>query len=201
MDVTTNTPTSQLFTCIMEFFSLVIRQEMWPLNYGPATPVQEVDDGEGCDSPPDVDMDSTPPTYDEMEYTSRSWQMTRFLLNEERERLCLWKFDFTDDDLDRLTACPGNVFGGAVIRSLSSIGQALLKGVETIASTGYEGSMSTEVTVPDEKPEELLETLKNDIGRLQRLTYGAIQQHGYKWNEVSGWRFPDATEEKLRKPA
>ncbi|KAF6793445.1 hypothetical protein CMUS01_16085 [Colletotrichum musicola] len=207
MDVTTNTPTSQLFACIMEFFSLVIRQETWPLNYGPATPAQEVDDGHGCDSPPDVDMDSTPPTYDEMEYTSRSWQMTRFLLNEERERLCLWKFDFTDDDLDRLTASPGNIFGGAVIRSLSSIGQALIKGVveelnsnrkrlaflvsegngllrrpyydddaaETIASTGYEGSMSTDVTVPDEKPEELLETLKSDIGRLQRLSFSISQ--------------------------
>ncbi|KAF6809848.1 hypothetical protein CSOJ01_06679 [Colletotrichum sojae] len=215
MDVSTITSTSQLFEFIMEFFSLVIRQETWPLNYGPATPAQEDDDGEGCDSPPDVDMDSTPPTYDEMEYISRSWQMTRFLLNEERERLCLWKFDFTNDDLDRLTASPGNIFGGAVIRSLSSIGQALIKGVdvekctssleelhsnrkslaflvsegngllrrpyydddaaETIASTGYEGSMSTDVTVPDEKPEELLETLKNDIGRLQRLSFSISQ--------------------------
>lgn len=46
---------------------------------------------------------------------------------------------------------------------------------ETLASTGYEGSMLTEVTVPDEKPEELLETLKNDIGRLQRLSFSISQ--------------------------
>lgn len=136
MGVTTNTPASQLFACIMKSFSLVIRQETWPLNYEPGTPVREVDDGEGCDSPPDVDMDSATPTNDEMEYTSRSWQMTRFLLNEERERLCLWKFDFTDDDLDRLTAHPGDIIGGAVIRSLFSIGQALLKGVGKFQTIG-----------------------------------------------------------------
>lgn len=60
---------------------------------------------------------------------------------------------------------------------------------ETLASTGYEGSMSTDVTVPDESPEELLETLKNDIGRLQRLSFSISQTLAGMVDQVSNqWK-------------
>lgn len=46
---------------------------------------------------------------------------------------------------------------------------------ETLASTGYEGSVVTDYTVPDEKPMSLHEVLKSDIGKLQRLSFPISQ--------------------------
>lgn len=161
MDPTTKAPASQLFSCVMEFFSLVLRQETWPLNYIPGSTPKEVDDGVDCDGPLDIYMDSTIPTCGETEYALRSWQMTRFLLNEERERLCLWKFDFTDDDLNRLTAGPANIFGGAVIRSLVSIGQALLKGVGKFHTVRQYLSSDSDSTLEHNINVWLIQTIDN----------------------------------------
>ncbi|WDK12597.1 hypothetical protein CGRA01v4_03877 [Colletotrichum graminicola] len=141
--------------------------------------------------------------------------IARFLLSEERDRLCLWKFQFRDEDLNLLNQIEPNVFGGAVIQCLVSIGEALTKNTvinscgesshdleaskatldvniregkrhirsvyydddiaETIASTGYEGSVATDYTVPDDKPTSLHESVKIEIGKLQRLSFPIAQ--------------------------
>lgn len=60
-----------------------------------------------------------------------TWEMARFLLNEERDRFFLWQTDFSNDELDQLIKAPTDsplyVLGLAVVESLLRVGDALLR--------------------------------------------------------------------------
>lgn len=144
---------SGLCTLILDFWSLVLQQESWALTQDPGplgttgmvSPVSshadwENDEDMNCDEIIGTEMvsqnnltNTTEPAQDQVHRVKASWNMARFLLNEERDRLCLWQFGFSDGDLDRLVSnadgkagTPANIFGSAVIESLVRIGDALL---------------------------------------------------------------------------
>ncbi|KAI8956059.1 hypothetical protein F4801DRAFT_286 [Xylaria longipes] len=61
------------------------------------------------------------------------WDMTRFLLNEERDRLCLWNSSITNElldwptpELDERPSMPNKLLRVAIQDSLARIGRALL---------------------------------------------------------------------------
>lgn len=127
MDPAAGLVASRLFTAVIEFWSLILQQESWALNSKPDTQSSVEDtDGDVGGSPRDTDMDSDFRNPDDTDGQQDDWKLERFLLNEECDRLCLWKFNFTDDDLDRLTGNESSVFGGAVVQCLVNIGQALI---------------------------------------------------------------------------
>ncbi|KAK1981906.1 hypothetical protein LZ30DRAFT_770510 [Colletotrichum cereale] len=205
---------SCLFASVVDFWSQLLRQESWLLSFSPQPPAPETIEHytaeENEQRSQDLDMN------DESLYSEdNASDITRFLLNEERDRLCLWKFQFSDEDLNLLNQTEPNVFGGAVIQCLLSIGEALTRNTvinscgessrdleaskatldatilegkrhirsvyyeediaETLVSTGYEGSVATDYTVPDDKPTSLHESVKIEIGKLQRLSFPISQ--------------------------
>ena len=64
------------------------------------------------------------------------WNMTRFLLNEERDRLFLWKFNISDKGLNRLVS-KQDVLSNSVLDSLLRIGKALLENASTFLAGSY----------------------------------------------------------------
>lgn len=122
---TQNALVSSLISAVLDFWSLLLRQDsliLLPETESSTSDYtdQMAEDDDGS-SPKDVEMDSVVHSVD----SPSASDMTRFLLNEERDRLCLWKFNFTDEDLDFLTEKVPNVFGGAVVQCFVSIGEAL----------------------------------------------------------------------------
>lgn len=151
---------SRLCASIFDFWSLILRQESWPLTSPDSrdalAPLSSPSscgdwDEQGLDpdsiatdeteaihdyessSPFDAEMaicsPEPMPNQEDMEVTchpKNSWDMERFVLNEERQRLCLWKFRFSDEDLNRLTSDDSSLLGSAVLESLVNIAHALV---------------------------------------------------------------------------
>ncbi|KZL74490.1 hypothetical protein CT0861_11552, partial [Colletotrichum tofieldiae] len=122
---------SRLFSAVLEFWSLLLQQEPLPLaacnDVASSTESTQEDVSIDIDSSQVIVIDEISQSIKSQSNSPNSSKMARFLLNEERERLCLWKFNFTDEDLDRLTTDRSNVFGGAVVQCLVGVGEALIK--------------------------------------------------------------------------
>ncbi|TPX17500.1 uncharacterized protein E0L32_003143 [Thyridium curvatum] len=80
----------------------------------------------------DINGDSTEDlVHDQAQSEPSSWNMARFLLNQERDRFCLWRFGFSESELDQLVkgsdggGTQTNVFGIAMLQSVVHIGKAL----------------------------------------------------------------------------
>jgi hypothetical protein len=144
---------SRLLSCILTLSLIIIKQERWALKTKPGeravTEVAEAlsaigDSEEDCT---DYDMDRPQSDLHEdlksqsestVENTSLNrtipstqqkeldyWNLTRFLLNQERERLCVWSFDFIEPEHGSLTTKANwDLFVGFT-SSLIRIGEAL----------------------------------------------------------------------------
>jgi hypothetical protein len=148
---------SRLCDDILELLRLILKQESWvwksevtekrpnqPISNGEcnarhADPdAMEEDENTGADrSYPQHNLVDTEMTGDSLTITSPEgsalgeWNKARFDLNEERDRLCLWRFNFTDDELNKLASTPSTIFGCAMVESLVNIAQALVNEVGT----------------------------------------------------------------------
>lgn len=144
-----NFSTSNLCFLILEVWSSVIKEKDWALVQPPGplgsasnrSPLSSVGDLEEdrektCDTTYEGEciLENSPmsttdpiPTAPEHDLT---WEMARFLLNEERDRLCLWQTGFSNDELDQLIKAPSDTplhaFGVVVVESLLRMGDALL---------------------------------------------------------------------------
>lgn len=127
----------RLCDSILEYWSLVLQQETWALKQTPgpsgpsrgSTPLSSVGNPE--QSHMDLDYPKTR-NINKPVLESKNWNMVRFLLNQERDQLYLWRQDFTRDDFDKLMSKEPNILGNVVLKSLVSIGKALLDGTGTL---------------------------------------------------------------------
>ena len=145
---------SSLCTAIFEFWMLILQQDSWALTsrpghlrttarHNPSSSAGDCDESNRnldsmytcAEKDDDIDVDGAcPETNDPGHLELNNWNFCRFLLNEERDRLCLWKFNFTNEDLNHLTKNKTSIIGDAVMASLVRIGQALLDEAGTCPS-------------------------------------------------------------------
>ncbi|KAI3339741.1 hypothetical protein F4824DRAFT_454604 [Ustulina deusta] len=99
------------------------------------------------------------------------WNMTRFLLSEERDRLCLWEASIADKTLDTTTPGvegPPNFLRVGILESLARIGQELL------ASTTGSCGDQIDIRCPVRK-------------ELENLVYQAVQTVDKTFNAADRW--------------
>lgn len=137
--------TSRLCSLVLDVWSFVIQEKKWALvqppgplgSSGSRSPLSSMDDlEEDCEMADDEihENDNSPPSTTNLIPAAPErdlrWEMARFLLNEERDRLCLWQSNFSKDELDQLIkaprSSPTHAFGVAVVESLLRMGDALL---------------------------------------------------------------------------
>ena len=111
---------SKICNAVLEYWSVILQQESLVNTQNPA-PLDTIAAYRPPSSSGDVDAERN--TQDP---STDSWKMTRFLLNQERDQLYLWRNTFSQDDLDRIMSNKSNVVGSAVLGSLVGIGKALL---------------------------------------------------------------------------
>ncbi|KAK7433710.1 hypothetical protein Landi51_13822 [Colletotrichum acutatum] len=136
----------RLSSLVLDVWLSVIQEKTWALNESPSvqsnvsvnSPLSFVgnleehrdihwdrDDTNDCVA----ETTATRSTLDDSAAKDSRWNMERFLLNEERNRLCLWLSAFSAEELDRLINVPNSpslhVFGIATLESFVRIGEAL----------------------------------------------------------------------------
>ncbi|KXH65286.1 hypothetical protein CSAL01_09705 [Colletotrichum salicis] len=101
-----------------------------------------------------VSIDATYPAFSE-DQTSSNGDLARFMLNEERDRLCLWQSTFSEEELDRLLHNPTGsalyAFGMGVrspcygsLRPFSSTEYQIRKNLEDVV---YSGKQTVQITL------------------------------------------------------
>ena len=147
---------SKLCSVTLGFFNLLLRQRDWYLrrtplsvtSVGPSSLLSRTGDSDEGDLRPELVGDNEIGDEDETELALPSQQgeygfegvahkatepggqtgqdMLRFMLSEERDKLCLWKFNYSDQDLDSIIRDESSLVGSSVLESLVSIAEALL---------------------------------------------------------------------------
>lgn len=146
-DAFTGAFVSKICNAILDYWSVILQQETWAFRQDPE-PFNRIEGSSPPSSVEPTDPDNTNShdfdknggishTYDTAEakmdegQTANDskldhWSMMRFLLNQERDQLYLWRNDFSQNDLDRIMSNKSNEVGSAVLGSLVGIGRALL---------------------------------------------------------------------------
>ncbi|KAL0782202.1 hypothetical protein CaCOL14_000108 [Colletotrichum acutatum] len=149
----------RLSSLVLDVWLSVIQEKTWALNESPSvqsnvsvnSPLSFVgnleehrdihwdrDDTNDCVA----ETTATRSTLDDSAAKDSRWNMERFLLNEERNRLCLWLSAFSAEELDRLINVPNSpslhVFGIATLESFVRIGEALLKHTNPTNNSDYQ---------------------------------------------------------------
>lgn len=141
--------TSHLCSLVLDFWASVIQEKTWALLQPPGplgsarnrSPPSSVDNNEDNHKRAHEKTDENELVLEERPMSTTNlgsatserdltWEMARFLLNEERDRLCLWRTNFSDDELDQLIKAPSktplHAFGVAIVETLIRAGHALL---------------------------------------------------------------------------
>ncbi|EXF72958.1 hypothetical protein CFIO01_04664 [Colletotrichum fioriniae PJ7] len=139
-----------LSSLILDVWFNIVQEKTWALTRAPGkpahasaeSPLSSVGDNIEEDRLGEMDwngnvkgecvLENSPTKSPMLGSTSKDsrWDMERFLLNEERNRLCLWLSDFSTHELDQLLKAPANdalhIFGVVALESFIRIGDALL---------------------------------------------------------------------------
>jgi hypothetical protein len=143
---------SRLCTLILEYWAWILQQDTCVL----AQPLSQVGKSGSANAEPPFenwedgrgeDFELLDDAYDDSSPTDpfqESWNWTRFLLNEERARLCLWQSSISEDvldsrapDVEGSTGVSLRFLRDAILDSLARIGQALLKATSKHLNRSY----------------------------------------------------------------
>jgi hypothetical protein len=116
---------SKLCSAVLDYWSLLLLESSWPpgSNHGPAM-LHAVSSLPSRPSGLSTSVGSTEEST-KQDHRQVNWDLVRFEFSDERDRLCLWRFAFADEDLNRLV-CHASILSRSVLELLFGIAEFLL---------------------------------------------------------------------------